>query len=71
MWYAVLDIERRHRSRGVAPGSYDVVLASNMLHATRDLDVTLAHARDLLAPGGVLVAYESTRPRAGSTSRPD
>ena len=36
------------------------MIAANVLHATRDLDVTLEHVRALLAPGGVLVAYEAT-----------
>src|SRR4029077_20218388 len=58
--YAELDIERPPEDQGFAAGSYDVVIAANVLHATRDLDVTLAHARSLLAPGGLLVAYEST-----------
>jgi len=31
-----------------------------VLHATRNLDVTLANVRSLLAPGGTLLAYEGT-----------
>lgn len=58
--YAVLDIEVPPADQGFQSGSYDLVIAANVLHATRDLDVTLSHVNDLLAPGGVLLAYEGT-----------
>ncbi len=58
--YARLDIEQPPESQGFEVGSYDVVIAANVLHATRNLDVTLANVRALLAPGGVLLAYENT-----------
>jgi acyl transferase domain-containing protein/SAM-dependent methyltransferase len=62
--YSLLDIERAPDEQGFSSESYDVVVASNVLHATRDLDATLDHVRSLLAPGGVLVAYEvTTHPR--------
>ena len=57
---ALLDLERTPTEQGWAPGSYHVVVAANVLHATRDLDRTLAYVRGLLAPGGLLVAYEAT-----------
>ena len=57
---ALLDLERAPAEQGWAPGGYHVVVAANVLHATRDLDRTLAHVRGLLAPGGMLVAYEAT-----------
>ncbi|MCY4111704.1 MAG: zinc-binding dehydrogenase, partial [Chloroflexi bacterium] len=40
---------------------YDLVIASNVLHATRYLQETLAHCADLLAPSGHLVALENLR----------
>jgi SAM-dependent methyltransferase/acyl carrier protein len=58
--YARLDIEEPPTAQGYEPGRADVVVAANVLHATRDLDTTLAHVRGLLAPGGLLVAFEST-----------
>ncbi|MEO8693821.1 MAG: beta-ketoacyl synthase N-terminal-like domain-containing protein [Acidimicrobiales bacterium] len=58
--FAKFDIEQSPEDQGYAPGGYDLVIAANVLHATRDLDVTLDHARSLLAPGGVLIAYETT-----------
>ena len=54
------DVERDPREQGFEPGSFHVVVAANVLHATQDLDRTLAHVRGLLAPGGMLVAYEAT-----------
>jgi SAM-dependent methyltransferase/acyl carrier protein len=58
---AVLDIERPAAGQGVAEGTYDVVLATNVLHATARIDRTLAHVRSLLRPGGVLIILEVTR----------
>jgi SAM-dependent methyltransferase len=58
--YALLDIEDPPAAQGFEPASYDIVVAANVLHATKNLDVTLRHVRSLLAPGGVLLAYEGT-----------
>jgi len=57
--YSLLDIERSPEDQGYGANGFDVVIAANVLHATRDLDATLAHVQSLLAPGGVLVAFES------------
>ncbi|KFH41335.1 Lovastatin nonaketide synthase-like protein [Hapsidospora chrysogenum ATCC 11550] len=40
---------------------YDVVLAANVLHATRDMNRTMRHVRKLLRPGGKLILLELTR----------
>ncbi len=58
--YRVLDIERDPAAQGFAPGSYDIVLAANVLHATADVRRSLDHIRMLLAPGGLLVLLEGT-----------
>jgi ubiquinone/menaquinone biosynthesis C-methylase UbiE len=39
-----------------ADGPYDVVLALNLLHLVSDLDAAVSRLRQLLIPGGVLVA---------------
>ena len=54
--YRALDIERDPAEQGYDYHSYDIVVASNVLHATRDLNETLEHCRKLLAPSGLLVA---------------
>ncbi|NED57667.1 methyltransferase, partial [Micromonospora aurantiaca] len=59
--FGVLDIEREPDEQGFAAGSYDVVLATNVLHATADVVRSLRHARSLLRPGGVLLLNEVTR----------
>ena len=47
--------------QGFEAHGYDLVIAANVLHATRHLDETLAHCRTLLAPSGLLVALENQR----------
>ena len=58
MDYRVLDIEREPSAQGFDAHGYDIVLAANVLHATRDLGETLRHCRRLLAPSGMLVLLE-------------
>ena len=61
--YRVLDIEKDPMDQGFEAHGYDLVIAANVLHATRHLDETLAHCRALLAPSGLLVALENQRGR--------
>ncbi len=58
----ILDIEKSPLEQGFQAHRYDIILASNALHATADLRQTLAHIRDLLAPGGLLALIEVDRP---------
>lgn len=55
------DIEQPPCEQGFEEESFDVVVAANVLHATRDLKKSLTHARRLLVPGGMLLAAETTR----------
>ena len=57
--YAPLDIEKNPAAQGFDPHGYDLIIASNVLHATRYLEETLTHCRELLAPSGQLVALEN------------
>ena len=59
--YRVLDIEKDPVAQGFDAHGYDLVIASNVLHATRYLEETLAHCRAILAPSGQLVALENLR----------
>jgi len=61
MVYAKLDIEVDPAEQGFETGEYDLILAANVLHATRSMDVTMANVRKLLKPGGKLVLVELTR----------
>jgi acyl transferase domain-containing protein/acyl carrier protein len=58
-----LDIEHDPSTQGFAAGGFDLILAANVLHATVDLAQALAHARSLLAPGGILLVLEGTTSR--------
>lgn len=56
--YETLDIEQPPDEQGFGRHQYDVVVAANVLHATRDLRHTMQHVRQLLAPGGMLILLE-------------
>jgi acyl transferase domain-containing protein/acyl carrier protein len=58
MRFGLLDIEQDPTSQGFAAGHFDIVLAANVVHATRDLRETVRHARTLMAPGGWLALIE-------------
>ncbi|NDK36498.1 non-ribosomal peptide synthetase/type I polyketide synthase [Rhodovulum sulfidophilum] len=58
--YAVLDIGQDPEGQGVAPGTADIAVAVNVLHAAPDIDAALAHTAALLAPGGFLILDELT-----------
>lgn len=49
------DIERDPSLEGFETGSYDRVIAASVLHAARDLSVTLGNLRKVLKPGGHFV----------------
>ena len=61
--YRPLDIERNPGDQGFDLHAYDLVIAVNVLHATRDLGETLVNCRELLAPSGKLIAVENLRGR--------
>lgn len=56
-----LDIENDPEAQGFAPGSFDMIVASNVLHAVKDLRSVLARVKNLLAPGGLLLAVEAEK----------
>ena len=58
--YGRLDLEQTPSDQGYAAGSYDVIVATNVLHATTNLHRTLDHVYGLLAPGGLLLINEGT-----------
>src|SRR5262249_25439516 len=49
-----LDIERDPGEQGFPSAGFDLIVAVNVLHATRDLRQSLRHVRGLIAPGGML-----------------
>ena len=61
--YELFDLEQPPSAQGFANGQFDLIVAANVVHATRDLAASLGHARSLLAPGGLLLLLEGTEPR--------
>lgn len=56
--FAMYDIDQAPAGQGLEEGSYDIVLLSNVLHSSRNMDEALANARKLLRPGGYLVVLD-------------
>ncbi|KAL2758194.1 hypothetical protein ACRALDRAFT_1040239 [Sodiomyces alcalophilus JCM 7366] len=62
MTFGTLDIERDIAEQGYEEGTYDVVVADNVLHVTSNLHQTLRNVRKALKPGGKLIMHELLRP---------
>jgi amino acid adenylation domain-containing protein len=62
--YKMFDCEKSPEAQGFEPQSFDIVLASNVIHATSDLRATLGNLRECLAPDGILMFLEVTWRRA-------
>lgn len=60
MIFKSYDMERSPGSQGFVEGSYDLVLASNVLHATNKLEEMMINVRQLLKPGGYVIIFEIT-----------
>jgi SAM-dependent methyltransferase/acyl carrier protein len=58
--YGHLDIELDAARQSYPQGGFDVVAATNVLHATRDIRATVRNVKSLLAPGGILILCEAT-----------
>ena len=63
MDFKVLDIGTAPAKQSFATGMYDLILASQVLHATPNLQKTLSHVRSLLKPHGKLIMIETTQDR--------
>ena len=53
-----LDIEQPIEAQGIDLGSYDLVIATNVLHATRDIRRTLRNAKAAMRRNGLLLLNE-------------
>ncbi|KAK4146869.1 uncharacterized protein C8A04DRAFT_25448 [Dichotomopilus funicola] len=60
MVFKTLDIEKDTTAQGYVDQSFDLIIASNVLHATVSLHATLENTRRLLKPGGYLLLLEIT-----------
>ena len=59
--YRTLDIWHNPVDQGFDSHTYDIVIASNVLHLTSPVEVGLTNARQLLKPGGKLLLLECTK----------
>ncbi|MCA9652141.1 MAG: amino acid adenylation domain-containing protein [Myxococcales bacterium] len=57
----LLDLSRPAAAQGQAPGSYDLIIAYNVIHAAPSVPFVLDELRTLLAPDGVLGVVEVVR----------
>ncbi|KAM4063752.1 methyltransferase [Hirsutella rhossiliensis] len=60
MVFKTFDMEKEPMKQGFVEGSYEVVIAVNVLHVAGDLETSLSNVRRLLKPGGFLVVGEFT-----------
>lgn len=67
MTFRLLDISAEPREQGFEPGSFDVIVAFNVVHAARDVPRALRHLAGLLAPRGVMGLVEVVRTRRWDT----
>ncbi|BBA33898.1 hypothetical protein sS8_1944 [Methylocaldum marinum] len=65
--FRLLDIEKGVENQGFALQRTDLVIAANVLHATRRLNATLNNVKALLRPGGGLILNEAVETHAFST----
>ncbi|KAI0197163.1 putative polyketide synthase [Xylaria flabelliformis] len=54
-----LDISQDPAEQGFDIESFDVIIAANVLHATKDMTITMSHVRKLLTPRGKLFLLEA------------
>ncbi|KAJ5748316.1 ketoacyl-synt-domain-containing protein [Penicillium nucicola] len=56
--FHILDITKDPLQQGFMPASYDLIVASNVIHTTPSLSDALKNVHKLLAPGGFLLLQE-------------
>ncbi|KAL2862548.1 uncharacterized protein BJX67DRAFT_296391 [Aspergillus lucknowensis] len=58
--FDTLDIEADPAGQGFDLGSYDIVVAAQVLYATKSMATTMSNVRQLMKPGATLVLVETT-----------
>lgn len=56
--YKVWDVQKAPETCGIETGNYDIAIATNVLHATKDITQTLTHAKAALKTNGVILINE-------------
>ncbi|KAI9662566.1 MAG: Type I Iterative PKS [Bathelium mastoideum] len=60
MTFRALNAEGDLTQQGFDKEQYDVIIAANVVHATKNLEATLSNVRKTMKPGGKLILYEMT-----------
>jgi SAM-dependent methyltransferase len=68
MVFKTFDAEKEPEQQGFVEGTYDLIVAFFVIHATGDLERALKHIRKLLKPGGFLVVGEGQEGMNGVAS---
>lgn len=68
MMFKTFDAEKDPLTQGFAEGTYDLIVAFFVIHATSDLERALRHIRKMLRPGGFLVVGEGQEGMNGVAS---
>ena len=62
--YQKLDINDSFEKQGINKGSFDIVIANNVVHASKNINLTLNSVKESLANKGKLVMIEGNEPIA-------
>ncbi|MCP4155330.1 MAG: SDR family NAD(P)-dependent oxidoreductase, partial [bacterium] len=54
----IYNIELPCAQQGIEAGAYDIVIAANVLHATKDIHYTLRNTKSILRSGGIILLNE-------------
>ncbi|WP_054750036.1 class I SAM-dependent methyltransferase [Ruminiclostridium josui] len=58
MTYKVFNVEQPIDSQGIIGGEYDIVIAANVLHATKNIRETMRNAKAVLKKNGLILLNE-------------
>ncbi|TQV94383.1 hybrid NRPS/PKS enzyme [Cordyceps javanica] len=58
--FKTFDMTQDPRSQGFTDATYEIIVATNVLHVSGDIDQTISNIRRLIRPGGYLVFLEMT-----------
>ncbi|MBS1518088.1 MAG: SDR family NAD(P)-dependent oxidoreductase [Bacteroidetes bacterium] len=62
--YKVLDIEKDPLTQGFSENEFDIIVASNVIHATKSLEESLGNIRNILRDSGLIILNEVTSRQA-------
>jgi NAD(P)-dependent dehydrogenase (short-subunit alcohol dehydrogenase family)/SAM-dependent methyltransferase len=68
MIFKTFDVEKDPLQQGYAEGTYDLIIAFFVIHATSDMEQSLRNMRKLLKPGGFLIVGEGSETGTGAAT---